>query len=225
MPVLIEPLQVEDAPQVAAIHAQGQENTFLTSLGPEFLLAMYNEMALSPECVGYVALFDDASGRAHGSQDSEREVVGLVVGTPFPDSFLSSVLRRGWLRLAPSVLSAILRRPSLVGRIIETLLYPGQEKAQPGEAEMLFLCVRREWQRQGIGAALYRAFTQHVEEQGATALGMTVDDALKDALAYHYAQGMQPRSQFSLYGRTMHWLSKPLGTSEAPRNEGETGTP
>ena len=192
----IRSMRPEDAGAAADLHIEGQPDTFLTSLGRSFLVALYSQMALSPHCFGYVAVDGD-------------EVIGVVTGTVDSGAvFKELVLRRG-VKLALPVLGSILRRPSLIPRVVETLLYPSQTEVAPGEAEMLYLAARADRRGEGIGRALYWAFVEGLWERGYQRMGLCVDTGNEQAVRFHERQGMDCEREFTMYGRLFRWYVLP----------------
>lgn len=188
----IIPFAVQYARAAAEIHAEGQPGTFLTSLGPFFLRTLYAELAVSPRCYGFVALEGD-------------KVIGVVVGaTDSSAIFKELIVRRGFV-LALPVLGAMLRRPTLLGRVIETLRYPAQQPHEPGEAELFYIGVRGIRRGEGVGAALFHALAQASRQRGMRSMGLIVDDGNEIAKHFYLRHGMVSVSAWPMYGRLMNW--------------------
>jgi len=218
----VRPLAPEHAVAAAAIHAEGQEHTFLTSLGQAFLRALYAGMASSAHCFGYVAL---DVGSHVGLPQGGQQVIGVVTGTVDSGAvFKDLILRRG-LRLILPVARAMLRHPSLVPKVFKTALYPAQTKGSAGEAELLFIGTRADRRSEGVGRALFHALAEEMRRRGMRAMGLTVDDENESAKRFYLRNGMRPARAgavtrgdpyFTLYGRRMQWFVLPL------TNEGGT---
>lgn len=217
----LRPLRPEDATAAATIHAEGQPDTFLTSLGPAFLRALYAQMAGSTHCFGYVA-------------EERGEVIGVVVGTVDAGAvFKELILRRGFRLLVP-VGAAILRRPALLPDVLRTAFYPGRRKGGPhpslgeggnpqasplpisGEGELFFIGTRADRRGTGVGRALFQALAEEMRRRGMRAMGLTVDEGNEQAKRFYLRNGMCPAYVFTLYGRRMWWFVLPL----AERDEG-----
>ena len=205
----IASLAVGHAEAAAGIHAEGQPGTFLTSLGLPFLRALYRSMALSPTCFGHVCLESD-------------EVVGVVVGTVNPDGVFRDLLLGSGPGLALNVVGAMLRRPVLIPRVLETMSYTSQVRATDGEAELLFIGTREDRRRKGIAQALFGAFAASCRQRGLLSLGLSVDNANETAKRFYGLNGMQLDHSFTLYRRTMHWYH--LALENAPTLEAEERT-
>jgi len=204
----IVPLAAAHATAIAAIHAEGQPNTFLTSLGPAFLRALYAEMASSEHCYGYVAM-------------DGGEVVGVVTGTVDSGAVFKDLVWRHGFKLALPVLGALLRRPALVGNVFETLFYPSQAEAaakaggqDEAEAELFFIGTRADRRGEGIGRALFDALVAASRRRGMSSMGLTVDDDNEIAQRFYRRLGMEPVYGLTLYGRPMHWYSLPMAASD-----------
>jgi GNAT superfamily N-acetyltransferase len=152
----------EHARQVAEIHAEGQAETFLTRLGLDFLTALYKSMALSDRCFGSVLLDGPTVG-------------GVGVVALDTDELFAEIKRRHWHRLAPPVIRQVFRHPSLVGAILENMRYPVKLSAPPGEAEILFMGLRRAYMRQGEGPRLLLHLLDEAYRRGCPSATATVD--------------------------------------------------
>jgi ribosomal-protein-alanine N-acetyltransferase len=200
----IRPLSPRDAEAAAIIHAQGQEGTFLTSLGPTFLRGLYGQMAVSPHCYGYVACVD------HG-------VVGVVVGTVDSRAVFKELIWQRGLALALPVAGSLVRHPSLLPKAFQTLFYPSRMGAEPGEAELYFIGVRQDWRSKGLGKALFQALAQESQRRGMSAMGLMADAHNEPAQRLYQRRGMHEVRRFTLYGRPMIWyrlaLQDPMSTA------------
>jgi ribosomal protein S18 acetylase RimI-like enzyme len=198
----IRPLVPQDATAAASIHAEGQPGTFLTSLGPAFLHALYGQMAVSPHCYGYVACEGD-------------EVVGVVVGTVDSGAVFKELIWRRGLQLALPVAWAWLRRPSLLSKIWQTLSYPSQSETAAGEAELYFIGVRQDRRGKGVGRSLFQALVQESQRRGMLAMGLMADATNEAAQRLYLHSGMEEIRRFTLYRRPMIWYRLPLSGAQS----------
>jgi ribosomal protein S18 acetylase RimI-like enzyme len=190
------------------LHIEGQPGTFLTTMGRAFLRALYAQMAISPLCFGYVAVEGDT-------------VIGVVTGTVDSGAvFKELVLKKGYKLVLP-VLGAILRHPSLLPKIVQTLFYPSQTKPEPGECEMLYLASRADRRGQGIGHALYWAFIEGARQKGYTSVALCVDVGNPTAVRFHERQGMRLAREFSMYGRPFRWYVLPLTQENSEHDDAD----
>jgi GNAT superfamily N-acetyltransferase len=184
-------METKDTLQAAAIHIEGQPNTFLSSLGPDVVARLFDHTAHSPHGFGFVAV-------------EGEEVIGFVVGTESNARLFPDVLKRGFFPLTFALLYHVLRHPSIVPKLVETLRYPSTVQEHPNEAESLSRGVRRDWRGQGVGSLLWAAVTGEARRRGATHIITTVDQAHGIINAWHRARDHELVRTFSLYGRVMN---------------------
>lgn len=187
------PLDRTHAATAAELHAAGQPGTFLTSLGPAFLRALYTAIPASPYGFGFAAL-EAASG----------EMIGVVAAsTNTSDLFRDIALRQVW-RIAPPIAMRLLRHPTLLPKILQTLAYPSAE-VHPGAGELLFIGVRETLRSRGIGAQLYAALLEECRRRGVAVLTVLVDASNEGANRFYRRHGFQYDTSQTLFGRRMHF--------------------
>ena len=147
------PLTAEHAPDVAALHIQGIHTGFISSLGHNFVTALYEAIAQSSSSFGYAA------------EDNGR-VLGFVTFTTNLNRLYKSIIaKRGWrfaLLLAGRMFS--LQR---IKKVFETLFYPSRVKNMNlPSAELLSIVVHPEKWHQGLGMQLVQKSFEHCEELG-----------------------------------------------------------
>lgn len=191
--VQIVPLDRTHAATAAELHAAGQPGTFLTSLGPAFLRALYTAIPASPYGFGFAAL-DPGGG----------EMIGVVAGsTNTSDLFRDIALRQVW-RIAPPVALRLARHPTLLPKILQTLTYPAAE-VYADAGELLFIGVRPVLRSRGIGAQLYTALLEECRRRGIAVLTVLVDATNEGANRFYRRHGFQYDTSHTLFGRTMHF--------------------
>ncbi len=136
-------ITTEDAPAIAALHIEGIKTGFITSLGIDFVTALYQAIAQSKDSFGFVAEEND-------------KVLGFVAFTPNLNKLYKSVILKKGLYfvvlLAGKMLS--LRR---IKNTLETLLYPNRmKKMNLPSAELLSVVVAKDAQGKGLGAELIK---------------------------------------------------------------------
>ncbi len=138
----IVPLSSAHAPVAARLHMAGQPGTFLTSLGPGVLTALYRGLPASAAGFGFAALAADA-------QPGDAPL-GFVAAT----SSVGSLFVQVGPRLLPPLAAQLARRPALIPRCVQTAVYPLVMRA-PGEAaaaELLAMMVDPAQRSRGTGA-------------------------------------------------------------------------
>lgn len=192
------PLGREHARQAAEIHAEGQAGTFLTRLGLDFLTTLYAAMPESPWAFGSVM------------RDGPT-VAGVGVVALDTDRFFQDVKRRHWPRLLWCVARQVIRDPSLIGTIAQSLRYPSTLSAPPGEAEVLFLGMRRSYMRRGIAPALLDHLLDEAYRRGCSSATATIDRRNRP-IRWMIATlpGIYVDREIDLNGRTMLIYRAPL---------------
>jgi ribosomal protein S18 acetylase RimI-like enzyme len=187
----LAPFTRAHARQVAEIHVEGQPDTFLTRLGLDFLDALYEAMAESPRAFGTVVLDGDV-------------VAGVGVVATDTDRMFRDLKRQAWHRLLWPVARQVMRRPLLVREIVQSLRYPARLGAPPGEAEILFMGLRRAYMRQGIAPRLLLHLLDEAHCRGCPSATATVDRRNR-AMRWMVAAlpGVYVDREIELNGRTM----------------------
>ncbi len=197
----LTPFAPEHARQVAEIHAEGQVGTFLTRLGLDFLTTLYAAMPQSPWVFGNVVM------------DGEI-VAGVGVVALDTDQFFRDVKRHHWPHLLWCVARQVLRHPSLIGEIVQSVRYPAKLSASPGEAEVLFLGMRRAYMRQGIAPELLLHLLNEAYRRGCPSATAIIDRRNR-AIRWMIATlpGIYVDREIELHGKTMlvYRASLPLG--------------
>ncbi len=145
------PLTVEHARDVAALHIRGIHRGFISSLGLNFVTALYEAIAQSGSSFGFVT-------------EDEGRVLGFVAFTPNLNKLYKSIVaRRGW-RFAV-LLAGRMFSLQRIKRVFETLLYPAKvNKPDLPDAELLSIVVHPESGHRGLGTELVRKSFERCRE-------------------------------------------------------------
>ena len=146
-------LQSSHAEQIAKLHIEGINTGFISSLGIDFVVSLYEAIAQSKSSFGFVA-------------EKDGKVLGFVAFTTnLSKLYKSVILKRGplfALLLAGKMLS--LER---VKRVFETLFYPGRtRKMNLPPAELLSIAVARQERGKGLASQLIEKGFQHCQKTG-----------------------------------------------------------
>jgi len=164
-----------DLAAVVAVHCEAFQGFFLTRMGPAFVRSYYQAVLDYPGSVSLVAA--NAAGK----------VTGFVVGFRNPVDFYSHFRSRR-MRLAPVILAALIRRPSLLRDILRNTARVGAETqgddGQAGVAELSSIGVAS--RGGGGGSALLHAFVQEMRRRGCRAVKLTTDEAENNAVRAFY---------------------------------------
>ena len=137
-------LQPEDAEAAAKIHIEGQPGTVLTLLGYRFLVQFYHAVVYSKWAEGFGVFTDEGRLIAQSA---------LAISS---DKFFSEFKFRYLWRVAFPVAWSVLRSPQIIPYVINGWSYADMVRSPEGECDVMFLGVKREYLRQGVGPELVR---------------------------------------------------------------------
>jgi hypothetical protein len=112
--------------------------------------------------------------------------------------------RRHWHRLLAPVLRQLIRHPTLIGGIVQSLRYPVMLAAPPGEAEILFMGLRQTYMRQGMAPRLLIRLLDEAHQKGCTSATAAIDRSNR-AIRWTVATlpGIYVDHEVEMNGRTM----------------------
>ena len=141
--VVVARMGREHARDVAALHIQGIPTGFISSLGINFVTALYEGIGASESSFCFVGLRDS-------------KVVGFAAFTENLSSLYRSVLSRcGWKLVLKSVSKMF--SLSRIKKVLETLFYPSRiEKLELPSAEFLSMAVSVEGRGKGLATQFLR---------------------------------------------------------------------
>jgi ribosomal protein S18 acetylase RimI-like enzyme len=151
-----------DVSAVVQVHLNSFRGFFLTFLGPAFLRELY------------VATLADSSGIGFVAEDG-KSMCGFVAGTAQPSGFYRRLLRRRWWRFALAAVLPVLKRPSIITRLLRAFSMPEQAAQQEGRGTLMSIAVLPAAQGNGIGQALVRAFLEAADQRGLRQVDLTTD--------------------------------------------------
>ncbi len=175
-------------PAIAQIHCAALAGDFLPSLGPSFLRTMYDGMTELGLGFGFVAMDAD-------------QVAGFVVGTVNSRSLFKQLIARRFFQFAWQVGVALVRRPTLMARTLETFFYPSKEGDDTPPAELLVIAVDEKYRGQKIGAALVKRLDAAMRQRGVTRYKVTAFAENNGANRFYEQLGFSPASHFVMYGK------------------------
>ena len=195
----ITPLLAEHAAQAARLHIAGQPGTFLTALGPDVLTVVYRSLPQSRGGFGF------AAERSADGDARAPHMVGYVSATTGIGGLFVEMAARRLPELAGPLLRRYVQRPGLIGRSVQTGLYPFfvHEDDDLPSAELLSIMVEPSARSQGVGALLMAAFLQACRNRGLGAVTVTVDAANDGAQRFYTRHGFATWREITLYGRSM----------------------
>ncbi len=181
----IRSMAASDLAEVGVLHGAAFPGFFLSGLGSRPLRELYAAMAEDPTGIAIVA---ESGGR----------IIGFAAGTTEPRSYYRRLIVRRWWRFARAILPAVLRRPSLIGRLAWRLRSATSAPVAAGETLLLSLAVSPEQQRKGIGRILLLEFLAAARKRGAKQVSLTTDAAGNERVERFYQSlGFKRRAAYS----------------------------
>jgi ribosomal protein S18 acetylase RimI-like enzyme len=195
---LLRKMYKNDIDFVVKIHLESFPGFFLSFLGPRFLKLYYSGICSAPEGIRFVLL------------NSDNVPAGFVVGTSNPRGFYSRLLKREWWKFALASISAVLKKPSSVKRIVRAFSHPGENPIGAEVAGLFSIGVVPELQGTGAGKKLVTAFLDESRARGCKKVFLTTDRDDNDAVKIFYQKlGFRIERQYvTPEGRRMneYWL-------------------
>ena len=151
-PATILPLARRHAAQVAALHREGIDTGFLSTLGPRFLTQLYAAIPDTRCGFGYVA-------------ESQGRVIAFIACAERLGGVYKQALRARGLCMAWALVPGVFR-PRTFKRVVETLLYPARMDEQFPPAEVLSIVAAPEARGSGIAAELMRRALDEFRRRG-----------------------------------------------------------
>ena len=193
------------------LHIAGQPGTFLTSLGPAVLAVFYRALPQSPVGFGFVARDDRYTSATPGTE--AEGVIGFVAATTNTGRLFLELGTHQLPSFMPPLLRRFVQQPSLIGKAVQTVLYPllhRGDESTGNVAELLAIMVEPAWRSQGVGARLVTQLIDECRGRNLDALDVTVDAQNEGAQRFYARHGFGGQGRFSLYGRAMCTYRLPL---------------
>lgn len=184
-------LQPEHAEAAAEIHIEGQPGTVLTLLGRRFLVELYRAICYSKW------------GEGIGAFDGNRLVAQAAMAVSSSRFFSEFKFRHLW-RVALPVTAAMLRNPALISYAVKGWNYPAQTHSPEREGDVIFLGVKREYVRHGVGPELVRHMFGWADLVGLESASLMVEKRNRP-IRWMIAQtnDLKIAYEFEAYGRKM----------------------
>lgn len=170
----IRPAQAEDSALMVQVHVESFPGFFLTFLGPKFLTVLYRRTLEQPDSINLVAVSGDA------------RVIGFAVGVMSQGQFYRRLIRKHLLSFGWASLGAVLRRPSILPRLLRAFNRPGEAKVRSSDCLLMSLAVHPAAQGTGAGSGLVRAFLAEAGRRGARAVSLATDRAGNEGVKRFY---------------------------------------
>ena len=161
---------------------------FLSSLGDGFLRELYRGLLTDRQAIVLVA------------EDDYGRIAGFIAGTPSVGAFYRRFAIRQGAWAVAAALPALVRRPALVPKILETARYPSTAADLP-PAELLSIAVAPASRGTGVGRALVKALLAAMGAHGATPIKVLVREENEGANRFYGSLGFRAAGQVVLHDR------------------------
>jgi len=139
--ITIEAITTQKAKDIAALHVQGIHTGFISSLGINFITALYEAIAQSKAGFGFTA-------------EQNNKVLGFVAFTTNLNKLYKSVILKKGLRFA-ILLAGKMFSLKRIKKVFETLFYPARiKKMNLSSAELLSIVIATEERGKGLATTL-----------------------------------------------------------------------
>jgi ribosomal protein S18 acetylase RimI-like enzyme len=170
------PFEKKHLQGVVRIHLSSFPNFFLSFLGPKFLLLFYSGIISASEGIAFVY------------QNEEGLPVGFVAGSLNPGGFYSRLLKRDWFQFALASVLPVLRRPTVILRVVRAVLHPAANPVGSDVAGLFSIGVLPEMQGSGAGKKLVQAFLDEATRRGCKRVFLTTDCDNNDTVNAFYTK-------------------------------------
>lgn len=191
---MIKNLELHDALSVARIHHRALAGDFLPSLGEKFLTSFYQGIIHKHEVFSF-GFFDN------------NKIIGYVVGAKDIRQLFRLALKSKLTSLTFYLLLAVMRKPILIKKVLETFLY--SQKDSGTKAELVVIAVIYKFQGKGIGKELVRKLEKAFLNEGVSRYKVTVH-ADKNAVNFYEHLKFNYISSFNLYDKMWYIYEKEI---------------
>jgi ribosomal protein S18 acetylase RimI-like enzyme len=194
-------LQPEDAEAAAEIHMEGQPGTILSLLGHRFLVEIYRAVARSQWSEG-IGAFDNG------------QLVAQTAMAVSSSRFFSEFKFRYMWRVALPVALAVIRNPRIISYVIKGWSYADQTRSPEREGDVIFLGVRREYLRHGLGPEMVRYMFGWADLIGLQSANLMIEKRNRP-MRWMIGQlnGLYIAHEFEAYGRSMLFYKVPIASN------------
>lgn len=193
----IVPLSREHLDGAVEMHMIAFKGFFLAFLGRGFIREMYKNSIGHEQTVSYVAV------------NENNEVVGITLGYVDCSDYFRDTIRRRWWAFAFNAMWGVIRRPSIIFRIIRSRKFQGN--VPPCDIKPLgslpSTAVRPDAQGAGIAIAIIRSACDEFVRRGVHAVFLTTDRDDNDRVrGFYSALGWDLLGYYATNeGRRMCW--------------------
>ena len=180
---------MQDSPhiwsEVAQLHLENLDKSFLTTLGTGFLAIMYEAI---DECPSSILITYRKNGK----------IVGFVAGSSSMGAIYKAMLHR-WFRLLDAFMPVILS-PRKLFKIFEVVRYTSNDiTSHLPEFELLSIAVVDSSRGSGVADQLYNEFVDHCKRTRRSGFRVVVGLGLEAAHRFYRRMGAVPVGQVEVH--------------------------
>ena len=180
----LKDLEAIYARQIAVLHIKCISTGFISSMGIDFVTALYEAIAQSKSSFGIVAIRNE-------------KVLGFAAFTLNINDLYKSIIWKKGLRFALLLAGRMLSLKRLK-KIFETIFYPARiKKMNLPSAELLSIAVASEEQRKGLAGQLIEKGFQHYKETGIEKVKVLIGVENKAGNQLYLKHGFEPTGQIN----------------------------
>ena len=187
--MIIVPMERRHAKAVARLHCASVKG-LLSDLGPRAATAFYAGCATARSARAFVGVEEEA-------------VVGFVLGSVSPASIRQESMRENPVATLSGLGLGIVRRPATLRWLLRSFRGPDEGNYDARVAELTYIAIAPESRSLGLGGRLVEAFSQAMQEAGASAYELSVDDDNRRAIGFYERLGFRQVGLYREFG-TLH---------------------
>ena len=204
----IRAIEHRDCERLAEMHSQAMGNSLWAQLGERFLLELYRGLIDSPYFLGFVYEERDAQ--------SEQQILGFIAGSTDTDRMFKSLFRKRYALLALSAGPALLRRPLLLKKLLQTHKYSrmSTETADTIPGESLFCSFEPQLRGKRISGHINKVLFDELLARGHRRVKISTETDNNGANRQLQSWGFEQIHDFRFYGKDMVTYALDLEASE-----------
>ncbi|MEM7129575.1 MAG: GNAT family N-acetyltransferase [Chloroflexota bacterium] len=170
----VDQFEESDLVQIACIYQREMGQGFLSSLGDEVALAIFETALQSPD--GFLIAARD---------NQSNQICGFVCGAVSTGAFYKAFLLQKWLVSLRYVVPKLLT-PARLWRAMETLFYPTRRTATSfPSAELLVIAVQHHYRGRGTAQQLFSMLQKRFADKGIDQFKVAVGATLPRACRFY----------------------------------------
>jgi ribosomal protein S18 acetylase RimI-like enzyme len=193
---LVDSIDEDALNHAARLHYESLSyRSFITSFGPRLLREIYHDLLKYK--LGFLVF-----------AEQENKIQGFVLGCK-DTSRLFQMIRKHFLKYFGIIFSPLLRKPSSIKKILETLLYPGKEQCDLN-AELIVIAVDLNARAQGIGTELVLQMEKEFTKMHIDQYKVTVHEEMTKSNNFYLKNGFKLNRRFIMYNIPWNLYTKKI---------------